>query len=234
MFQSWLTKEMLRLPTLPVSSTLQLLPALLEVADLLQRLLEPVVVADDGAVLRHQIAQLLGEPVRVLLAVHLLDGGEALLPVLLRVGEVLLVVRVVGALGLALGEGHHGRAADHAAVDAGEQRVGAQAVRAVVRVVRLARGVQAGDVGGLVDGAAHQRLAVRARLEVHVQAAHRVVHGREDLHRVRGAGRRPRTSRRSPSRRLSLAVEHVARDVRDVQVDLVACRRRPGPARGTR
>ena len=57
-----------------------------------------------------------------------------------------------------------------AAEDATDQRVRAQPVGAVVLVLALAGGKDAGDVGHLV--------------EVHPQAAHGVVHAGEDLHRL--------------------------------------------------
>ena len=73
---------------------------------------------------------------------------------------------------------------DHAGVDAREQRVGAEAIGAVVLVVDLAAGVEAGDVRRLVARRADLERAARVLLEVDPQAAHRVVDGREDLHRV--------------------------------------------------
>ena len=70
------------------------------------------------------------------------------------------------------------------AVDAREQRVGAEAVGAVVLVVDLADGVEARDVGRVVARRAHDERAVGGALVVDPEAAHRVVHGREDPHRV--------------------------------------------------
>ena len=65
--------------------------------------------------------------------------------------------------------GDHLRPGDHAAVDAADERVGAEAVGAVVLVVDLTDGKQSRDVGHLVV--------------IDPQPAHRVVHGREDQHR---------------------------------------------------
>jgi hypothetical protein len=68
----------------------------------------------------------------------------------------------------ALGVGHGVGAGYESAEDAADQRIGAEAVGAVVLIFGLAGGEDAGDVGHLV--------------EVDPQAAHGVVHAGEDLH----------------------------------------------------
>ncbi len=104
-----------------------------------------------------------------------------------------------------------------------QQRVGAQAVGAVVLVVALADGVEAGDVGLLVARRAELEPAVGGPLVVGPQAAHRVVDGREDLHR--------HVARIDALELLvdlqdaaELAVELLARDVRQVEVDALPVR----------
>ena len=80
----------------------------------------------------------------------------------------------------------HARSRELAAGQAGQQRVRAQPVRPVVLVVALADGIQALDVGHLVSRVAFDQSArVLVLDEVHPQAAHGVVDGREDPHRGR-------------------------------------------------
>src|SRR4029434_5760414 len=78
----------------------------------------------------------------------------------------------------------HRGAADPAGVDARNQRIGAEPVRAVVLVLDLARGVEPGHVGRL---APRRRFVERAvnlvRNVVDPEPSHRVVHPGKDLHR---------------------------------------------------
>ena len=99
---------------------------------------------------------------------------------------------------------YRGRPGYESAKDAGHQRIRAQAVRAVILVFALAGGIDAGNVGGLV--------------EVHPQPAHGVVHAGEDLHR--------RVARIVADKLLvdlenafELAVEDLAVDVGQVEID---------------
>src|SRR5882672_8671721 len=129
------------------------LPALLERPDFLERLVELRIVLHHRGALDHQIAHLLPDDVRVLGPAHAVDGRESLVPLLLarlqqRAGDVTLALHLIPGLA-----GHRG-ARDHPGVDAGEERVGSQPVRPVVRVVALAGRIEAGDVGGLLAGAA--------------------------------------------------------------------------------
>jgi hypothetical protein len=116
-------------------------------------------------VLGHGLAEFAPDLERVLRA-RVVEQGSVLFLLALEFGSV---AAVAGLRGQRLGVLQRVRAGDEAAVDAAEQRVRAEAVRAVDGVVRLARRVDAGDVGLLV--------------EVHPQAAHGVVDAGEDLHR---------------------------------------------------
>jgi hypothetical protein len=114
------------------------------------------------------------------------------------------VAAVAFGAGRDFGVGDGVRAGDEAAVDAGEERVGAEAVGAVDGVVGLAGGVDAGDVGLLV--------------EVDPEAAHGVVHAGEDLHGD-FAGVVADELLVDFEDAFELAVERLAVDVGEVEVD---------------
>ncbi|CDN41770.1 hypothetical protein BN871_AL_00170 [Paenibacillus sp. P22] len=142
--------------------------ALLELLDLLDRLLQTVVVADDGHVVRHPLAELLGQHVGVLRAVHLEDGL-----VLVR-AQLHFAVEDAGrhvfrGLFKSFDIFHSLRSRHHPAENGGQQGVRAETVRSMVLVLAFAAGEQARDVGHLVVVDPH--------------AAHRIVDRREDLHR---------------------------------------------------
>ncbi len=99
---------------------------------------------------------------------------------------------------------HRIRSRLESAEDATHQRIRAQPVRAVVLVLALARGKDAGNIGHLV--------------EVDPKAAHGVVHAREDLHRLH--------ARIDADELLvdlqnaaELVVQRLAVDVRQVEID---------------
>ena len=127
------------------------LPALLVPLDLDEGGVDLRVHLHHGGRLHHRLAHLLADDEGILGPVHLVDGAEPLVPDLLRPGEqgcgtspfrLHVVLRVAD----------HRRPGDHPRVDAGEQRVGAEPIRAMIGVVALARGVQSGDVRHLLRG----------------------------------------------------------------------------------
>ena len=91
-----------------------------------------------------------------------------------------------------------------AAEDAAQQRIRAQPVGAVVLVLALAGGKDAGNVGHLV--------------EVHPQPAHRVVHAGKDLHGL-DVGIDADKLLVDFEDAAELAVERGAVDVREVEID---------------
>ena len=164
------------------------------------RCLTLLVVADDGAVLGHERAEFAPEQERIFVAVGFHQAGvDFLLTFALGVemsvaGRGLQTLRVL----------HGIRAGDEASKDARHQRVRAQAVGAVVLVFALAGGVDAGDVRGL--------------LVIDPEAAHGVVHARENLH-----GRDARIDADKLlvdfENAFQLAVERLGVDVGEVEVD---------------
>ncbi len=166
---------------------LHLLHPLVELVELGEDLVEGGVVPLDGHVAEHGVAELLVEQVGVLGVLAILVLLEDALVVLLRLLLGLLedgLGQVEGAARQVLLVARDGGAGGHATPDAREQRVGAEAVGAVVLVVDLADGVEAGDVGRVVARRARLERAALVALVVHPEAAHRVVDGGEDLHRV--------------------------------------------------
>ena len=94
---------------------------------------------------------------------------ESLVNLLLPLQLVVVNTRAIGPVALQVfGVLDCGGRGDEAAVDATDERVRAETVRAVYGVVALARREKAGDVRPLV--------------EVNPQAAHRVVDAGEDAH----------------------------------------------------
>src|SRR4051794_588167 len=168
--------------------------------DLLVGQLQPLVVADHGGVLGHDLAQFAPQLKGILrtLAAHqaLVDFGLA--RDFGRVAAIAFCGRNV--LRILERNGAGGESAE----DATDQRIRAQAVGAVVLVLALAGGEQAADVG---------HLAV-----VYPQAAHGVVHAGEDLH-----GHFARIVADEFfvdfEDAFELAVERLAIDVGEVQVD---------------
>ena len=125
---------------------------------------EALVVADDGGVLGHGLAEFAPD----LEGVFGAGVVEEELVELLLAREFGGVATVAFLRGEGLGVLHGLRAGDEASVDAGEEGVGAEAVGSVDGVIGFACGEDAGDVGLLV--------------EVDPEAAHGVVHAGEDLH----------------------------------------------------
>src|SRR5262249_53226163 len=147
----------------------RVLPPIHQLHDLLLRLAELVVPADDRAVARHPVAELVRDLVRVLRPVHLGQLAKVELLGLLLRGVDHGRRRIVG---VGVAPAHRGRAGHESAEDARHERVGAQAVGAVVLVTHLAGGDQARDVRHVVV--------------VDPQPAHRIVHSREHAHRHLG------------------------------------------------
>src|SRR5215469_945764 len=140
--------------------------AIHELDDFLVGFLESLVVADDGGVLGHGDAELAPE----------LEGIFGALVVEQLVVDFGLALYFGSGAAVALDRGESLRVLERdgsggeSAVDAGDQRVCAEAICAVVLVLALTGGEEAGDVGHLV--------------EVDPEAAHGVVHAGEDLHGV--------------------------------------------------
>ena len=126
---------------------------------------------------------------------------------LLTLQLVVVNLRPVRAVALdVLSELDGGGRGDESAVDAGDERVCAEAVRAVDGVVALARGEEPRNV--------------RPLLVIDPQAAHRVVDAGEDTHRdvARVVADEHLVDFEN---RAELAVESLGRDVRQIEVDLV-------------
>src|ERR1044072_9331543 len=120
---------------------------------------------------------------------------------------VVVNLRAVGAVALdVLGELDGGRRGDEATIDATDERVCAQTVRAVDGVVALARGEKAGNG--------------RPLLEIYSQPAHRIMPAEEDAHRdvARVVADEHLVNFQN---RAELLVESLGRDVRQVEVDLI-------------
>ena len=122
--------------------------------------------AGDHRALLHGLLQLRRQRVGVFVAAAL-EGGQQGRGLLVNLGLVNGAVRDGAAVG---GGGLAGAASENQDVGEG---VAAQAIRAVQARRRLARRVQAGDGAG-------------GGLRVGLDAAHGVVDGRVDLHRLRG------------------------------------------------
>jgi len=100
---------------------------------------------------------------------------------------------------------HGGRAGDAATKNATHKRIGTETIGAVILVFALAGGVDAGDVGGLIN-------------VVHPDAAHSVMHAGEDLHRL-DAGIDTAEFFIDFENAFELAIESFAVDVRNVEID---------------
>ena len=153
----------------PAALDAEVLGALLELVDLGEGLGHLRLLADDADEVVHRLLQLLVERVGVLPALQLERPqrcrGRRVDDVLVDGGPGLPEVRDVG------GGAETGAVAEHQQVG---QRVAAQPVRAVHPAGHLARGEQPGHAHG------------RAGVGVDLDAAHHVVTGRADLHRLRG------------------------------------------------
>ena len=194
------------------------LRAILELVDLRDDLVENVVVPFDGAVAQHDVRELLVEFVGILLAGHGEDAGVSLALALRGLLED-RALHVEGTLVEVLHVRGDGGAGDHAPVDAREQRVGAEPVRAMVAVVHLAGGIEATDAGRLIARRAGDEPTVCRFLEVDPQSAHGIVDGREDPHRVRERILAHELLVDLEDSR-ELLLEHLPRQVRHVEVDL--------------
>ena len=176
-----------------VSDRLHRLGPLGQLADRREARLDLIVLANHERRAGHLLAEQVVQLVRVLAVVaRLLEQGVV---VGLLVGERLLVQRVElfvrGAGVERLDARLHARRHEEAREDAREQRVGAEAVAAVVVVVALADRVEPGDVRLLVDRVARVEAALFGPRVVGPQAAHGVVDGGEDLHGFRSRGFSP-------------------------------------------
>ena len=197
----------------------QRLGAFFEFRDGVDRFFELIVLADDRGGAGHVLAELLVNEVRVLVAAGAVEQGVVVGLGLVAGGADEAGEFFVGGRFLERAEEVLDAGADpEAGEDAGEQRVRAEAVGAVVLVVALADGVQAGDVGLMVARRAGDESAFGRAFVVGPQSAHRVVDGGEDLHRL--------VARVDALEFLvdaedaaELAVELFARDVREVEVD---------------
>ena len=149
------------------------------------RLLQVALQPPNAAVVPHRVGQLGLQLVGVLLAVRVGQAGIVRFVALTGVADPLAVqARRVGVHLAQISRDALG--GEFAAGQARKQRVGAQAVRTVVLVVCFPGGIQARDARHLVARAIQvQRGAVGALFVVHPQAAHGVVHGRVNAHRLR-------------------------------------------------
>src|SRR5215203_266561 len=138
----------------------------LERQDLLEALLERVLIAHEVCVLHHRFLELLLHEVRALafpLLLQRLQDARDLRPYL-----AVLDLCTVRALLYVL---HYPQAGPPAEDEQIGERVASQTVRAVQPAAALTGSEETRHVGG-------------ARLGVHLDPAHRVVDGREDLHRL--------------------------------------------------
>src|SRR5690242_177447 len=166
--------------------------------------LQVFVDARDGDVLGHDLAEFAPDGQRVLAPV-LRDQRPVLFFLPLAFAIVNAGLRRVRAFIEVLRVLYRGRPGDAAAENTGDQRIGAETVRAVVLVFAFPRGEDARNTGGLVFG-------------VHPHAAHGVVHAGENLHRLFARVHAEKLFVDFQNA-FEFAVEGLARDVADVEIN---------------
>ncbi len=189
-----------------------------QLGDRIVGLPQRVVVAHDGGGLGHHGAELLVKQVRVFAA-----RGAIEQPVVRGLcvvdGPLEQRGRLFGGLFLgAFDQVDDARRDEQSAEDAAQQRVGAQAIGAMILIVALADGVEVGNIGPLVARRAGDQPARRVSFVVDPQPAHGVVDGGEDFHRhfARVDALELFVDFQNAA---ELQVECVSRDVRQVEID---------------
>ena len=169
---------------LPVSDSEQFSARSANSLTLSIRLRKLIVVPHDGGRLGHHVAQLLMNQIRILAPPAALEHRIVLrLLAVPHAAEQAGILLVACRILLPSQQVLDPRRDDQAAEDAAQQRIGPQPIRAVILIVALADGVQAGNVRLLIARRAGSQAALGRALVVDPQAAHRVVDGRENLHR---------------------------------------------------